>query len=71
MSLASSALHLKGLSQQETFLLNEKEKMQESFIVFFPAHVSSDGFHLQQVTMRVLHHRSASALAPSSGHGRS
>lgn len=69
-SLASSALHLKGLSWQETFLLNKKK-----ILVFFTCSmycIQGDNIrmsHLQQLTRQFLHYSYASALVPSSAHG--
>lgn len=68
-SLVSSALHLKGLSQQEIFWLNKIEKKVVVFITFTSQTFTMQVFHFHQLTMRFLHYSSASALVPSSAHG--
>lgn len=56
-SLASSALHLKGLSWQEIFLLNKKEKSQQSSL-----HLHS------QLYMYIKHIHTAGVLPPTTYH---
>lgn len=69
-SLASSALHLKGLSQQEMFLLIKKVNYIYIVCYICTSHTHTpQGFYLHQLTSRSLHYLSASALVPSSAHG--
>lgn len=68
-SLASSAPHLKGLSQQEIFLLNKKRKKAIVLIAFTSHTFNVQVFHFHQLTKRYFHCLTASALVPSSAHG--